>query len=252
MSFASTSDPDLPLGGSEFLESLRQAFARLPAAGSSGGFEPLSVTVAISREAGSRGGTIGRRAGRKLGWQVYHQELLEYLAQERHLGRELFAALDDPAAAWVEERLSQVPAASASSQQAPVRDLARIILAIGARGEAIIIGRGAGCLLPADSTLHVRIVAPFEDRVAYLSQLERLTREQAAEQVRLRDAERAAFVAEHFHRQAGEVHQYDLVLNSSLLGEDLSAELIAQAARGKIALRSRNQGMPRPAVPEMV
>src|SRR5438445_13024366 len=43
---------------------------------------PRSLTVAISREAGARGSGIGRRAGRALGWQVYDQELLEYIAQE--------------------------------------------------------------------------------------------------------------------------------------------------------------------------
>src|SRR5262249_21197274 len=43
---------------------------------------PASLTIALSREAGSRGSTIAARAGQKLGWQVYTQELLEYVAQE--------------------------------------------------------------------------------------------------------------------------------------------------------------------------
>src|SRR5690242_12897526 len=37
---------------------------------------PAAMTIAVSREAGARGGTIARRVGRKLGWQVYDQELL--------------------------------------------------------------------------------------------------------------------------------------------------------------------------------
>src|SRR5437763_15408707 len=43
---------------------------------------PASLTVALSREAGSRDSTIATRAGVKLGWQVYTRELLEYPAQE--------------------------------------------------------------------------------------------------------------------------------------------------------------------------
>src|SRR5919202_3538528 len=43
---------------------------------------PASLTLAVSREAGSRGSSIATRAGQKLGWQVYTQELLEYIAQE--------------------------------------------------------------------------------------------------------------------------------------------------------------------------
>src|SRR6516165_2044599 len=43
---------------------------------------PRALTIAVSREAGSRGHTIGSRAGLKLGWPVYNQELLQYVAQE--------------------------------------------------------------------------------------------------------------------------------------------------------------------------
>src|SRR4051794_33035458 len=43
---------------------------------------PAALTIALSREAGARGATIGRRVGRKLGWAVYDKELLEYMAQE--------------------------------------------------------------------------------------------------------------------------------------------------------------------------
>jgi len=78
-------------------------------------------------------------------------------------------------------------------------------------------------------------VAPLQDRVAYMGQWLRLTEEEAAEKVRRRDERRAEFIATHFHRQPGDVHQYDLVLNSSLLGEEVCAELIAQAARARTA-----------------
>jgi cytidylate kinase len=193
--------------------------------------------VAVSREAGSRGGTIAQRAGRKLGWQVYDQELLEYLAHEEHLNRDLFRMIDPPALAWIEEQLQARLERQNIAQHKSLVELARVLLAISTKGEAVILGRGAGCMLAPESTLHVRVIAPLADRIAYMSQLERLTREQAAEQVRLRDEQRAEFVATHFKRQPADVYQYDLVLNSSQLGEDLSAELIARAAQGKATLR---------------
>jgi cytidylate kinase len=101
----------------------------------------------------------------------------------------------------------------------------------------VLVGRGAGCILPRETTLHVRVVAPEEERIAFMSQWLRLTLAEAAERVRLRDARRAEFVLTHFHRRADDIHQYDLVLNSSLLGEELCSELIAQAARGRAARR---------------
>ncbi len=114
-------------------------------------------------------------------------------------------------------------------------ELARVILALGAQGEVVLIGRGAGCILPVESTLHVRIMAPLADRVAYMAQWLRLTQEEAAEQVALRDRRRAEFIGGCFRREPGDIYQYDLLLNSGLLGEERCADLIAHAAGAKLA-----------------
>lgn len=206
----------------------------------SGDRVPGALTIAVSREAGSRGSSIATRAGQKLNWQIYNQELLEYIAQEGTFRQDIVENLPAPAARWVEEQLERLLREQNLSQHPSIIDLARIILALGGQGNVILVGRGAGLILPHESTLHVRTVAPLPDRIAYMSQWQRLTEAEAAEQVRVRDSRRSEFIATHFHRRPGDVHQYDLVLNTSLLGEDLCAALIAQAAQAKgEALRSR-------------
>jgi len=203
---------------------------------------PVSLTIAVSRETGSRGGTIAHRAARKLGWSVYNQELLEYIAQEGAF-RQGVADNQTPAAAqWAESHLDVLLREQNLSQHPSIAELARVVLALGAQGECVLIGRGAGSILPAESTLDVRIIAPLPARIAYMSQRLRLSREAAALHVQERDEQRSEFIVTHFHRQPSDIYQYDLVLNSSLLGEELCAELIAQAARAKLALRERNGG----------
>jgi cytidylate kinase len=81
----------------------------------------------------------------------------------------------------------------------------------------------------------VRMMAPLQERIAYMSQWLRLPVEEAAEKVRKRDAQRAEFVSTHFHRQPGDIHQYDMLLNASLLGEETCVNLIAQAAWARSA-----------------
>jgi cytidylate kinase len=231
---------EFPLSGVETRESPHHGFRGEARSTAGEDAAPLALTVAISREAGSRGASIATRAGQKLGWQIYNQELLEYIAQEGNFRQEIVANLPPPAAHWAEQQLERLLREQNLSQHPTIIDLARIILALGAQGEVILVGRGAGLILPHESTLHVRTVAPLADRVAYVSQWLRLTEPEAAEQVRDRDARRSDFIATHFHRQPSDVHQYDLVLNTSLLGEDLCAELIAHAARAKLAqMRSR-------------
>jgi len=196
---------------------------------------PAGLSIAISREAGARGGTIARLAGTRLGWQVYPQDLLEYVTQDAAARQEILDDLPGGAEAWVEEQLSGLVGASGFSQNPSVIELARVVLYLGARGEAVVVGRGAGCILPVGSTLNVRIVAPLGDRVAYMTQWLRLTEDEAADHVHRLDQRRTEFVRTHFNREPADVHQYDLILNSSLLGEDRCAELIVQAAQLKLA-----------------
>jgi cytidylate kinase len=196
---------------------------------------PAGLTVAVSREAGARGGSLGRRVARSLGWDVYGQELLEYIARDPTSRQDVLQRLSSEDTAWVEDRLQDLISSQELSQNPSILSLARVILALGAKGQVILIGRGAGSILPRETTLHVRIVAPIADRIAYLAQWLRLTVEEAAEQVRLRDSRRQEFLSTHFHQRPPQSCLYDLVLNSTSLGEGLCADLILQAARVKQA-----------------
>jgi len=194
---------------------------------------PASLTIAISREAGARGASIAKRVGTKIGWQVYTQELLEYIAQEGTFRQEMTDQLSTEANAWVEEQHHRLLREQNMSRNPSILELSRIILALGTQGDVVLLGRGAGCILPARSTLHVRLIAPVAERIAYMSQWMRLTEEEAIVQVGKRDAGRAEFLSTHFHRRPDDIHQYDMLLNTSLLGEERSAELIFHAAMGK-------------------
>ncbi len=198
-------------------------------------FVPRTLTIAISRESGARGGTIGRRVGRALGWQVYDQELLEFVVQDGTVEQGFVEGLTSAAAEWVERRLGKLTAEGLQAPQA-IATMARLSLALGALGNVVLIGRGAGYLLPRESTLHVRLIAPLDDRIAYMAQWLRLTMEEARQRVRLRDGRRAEFLTTYLRRQPSEIHSYDLILNTSSFGEELTTELIVQAARAKEAL----------------
>ncbi|MEI7684528.1 MAG: cytidylate kinase-like family protein [Planctomycetota bacterium] len=195
---------------------------------------PRGLSIALSREAGSRGSSIARRVSARMGWDIYTQEMIEVLAQESALNREIANELPEGAAEWVHEHLQQLLQEQSISRNPQVMELARVIALLGVQGEVVLLGRGAGCVLPPASTLHVRLVAPLHDRVAYMGQCLRLTEEEADDQVRRRDQRRAEFLSTHFHRKPSDMHQYDMVLNTSFLGEETCADLIVQAAKAKM------------------
>ena len=208
---------------------------------------PPRFCVTISREAGARGSTIARLVGQQLGWTVYDQELLEYIAHEMHLRAGVLDSLDEKAYRWAQDWLAALLEDQWQNQDSYIVHLTKVVLAIGMHGDAIIVGRGASFILPRDRTLNVRVIAKDSDRIAFLSQIERLTPQEAERFMRETDEQRRKFVRDYFHRNSEDVHEYDLVLDSSALGEECCAELVVNAFRGKASLaRTRQTAKTRP------
>jgi cytidylate kinase len=206
-----------------------------------------SFCVTISREAGARGSTVARLVGQKLGWTVYDQELLEYIAHEMHLRAGVLESLDEKAFRWAHDWLAALLEDQWQDQDAYIVHLTKVVLAIGMHGEAIVVGRGAACILPRDRSLNVRVIAKDADRIAFLSQTERLTPQEAERYMRETDAQRKKFVRDYFHRDNEDLHEYDLIFDSSALGEECCSDLIVAAIRGKEAFaRSRQTAKTRP------
>jgi len=198
---------------------------------------PKALTIAVSREAGARGGTIGRRVANKLGWQVYDKELLEYVAQDGPSHQKMIDGLSSEVRDWIHDRLIELQRSKRLSTETDLVNMARVILALGSEGNVVIIGRGAGFLLPRDSTLHVRLIAPLSERIAYMGQWLRLTTEEATQRVELRDRRRASFLEAYLHCTPGDPYAHDLIVNTSHLTEDQCADLIVHAAAIKAAHR---------------
>lgn len=194
---------------------------------------PAGITIAISREAGARGGSIARRIGRRLGWQVYNQELLQFLCANEAAREPVLADLPANATNWIDGQLERLRHDHGVDPEAEGLQMPRLILSLAARGQVILVGRGAGYYLPRASSLHVRVVAPLADRIAHMADWSRLTREAAADLVRQRDEQRAEFLLKHFGRRSTDTYDFDLVLNSGLLLEEACADVILSALNGK-------------------
>jgi hypothetical protein len=188
------------------------------------------ATIAISREAGAPGVEIGEAAGERLGWPVYDREVLEMIAQKAGLRAELLESMDEHDPNWLVDALAGLGTAAALHSASYVHHLIRVVAALAARGGCIIVGRGATALLPPSTTLRVRVVADYKDRIARSARKFKLTTAEAAERVKRVDYERRHFVANHFHRDVADSHNFDLVLNASRLDVPTCASLIVTAA----------------------
>lgn len=203
------------------------------APGGGPGVQPRGLTVAVSREAGARGTSLARKVGELLGWQVFDQDLLDYLQMNDTEREQLLADIPASARGWADAHLARLRRDRKLDAEGNAEGLYRLLFAVAARGDAVIVGRAAGHVLPVDSTLHVRVVAPLDSRVGYLAQTMRLTRAEAETEVRRRDERRAHFVARTVFKDAADLSGYDLVVNPARLGLEAAAQLVGWAVRVK-------------------
>ena len=194
---------------------------------------PAGLTVAISREVGARGVSIAKRVARKLGWQVYTREHLEFLCANETVRQQVLSDLPIDVSRWVEEQLHRVETDSILQDDVELGPLPRLLFTLASRGQVVIVGRGAGYLLPKESTLHVRIISPLEERINYMAQLLRLSHHDAEKAVRHREEQRTEFLLWNFERDRMSLTDFDLILNSARLGEDSCVELISTAVSNK-------------------
>lgn len=194
---------------------------------------PRGLTVAISRQAGARGTTIARKVADILAWQVFDHDTLDYLVQNDNARGQLLADVPADAQRWADAQLAHLQRDRNLSADPDALQLIRLVLTVAARGSAVIVGRAAGFMLPAETTIHVRVIAPAEARIAYMAQELRLTRPEAAEEVRARDDRRAIFLDRTLALDPSDLTAYDAVVNSARLGVEGAAQFIGWAVRTK-------------------
>lgn len=190
-----------------------------------------AFTIALSRESGARGTSTAREVGARLGWTVYDQELVERIAQEMKLRTSLLESVDEKRVSWLQECVEAFASVPSVSGRAYVRHLTETLFSLAAHGECVIVGRGAAQILPVETTLRVRLVAPVAWRIEAMSRKLGISTAEAGRQVAKIDRARIGFVEDHFRKDAADPRQYDLVLNSSRFSVGECAELMIEALR---------------------
>jgi cytidylate kinase len=189
------------------------------------------ITIAVSRQAGSGGLQIARAVGAQLDWPVYDHELLDRIAEKKGLSKRLVEHLDERCLSWLEEMFRSFSTNDAAREGSYIHGLLQLLASLGKAGHCIIVGRGAAQVLPAETTLSVRVVAPRANRVSAVQKRAGLSPTEAERWVDKHDRERLRFVEHYFQVNPNDTVLYDLVLNTKRLSIDECAALIVKAAK---------------------
>lgn len=153
-------------------------------------------------------------------------------------------SVDERRGSWLVECVEAFASASTVTQVTYFRRLLKLLLALGARGHCVIVGRGAMIALPVDTT--VRVMASPEDRIALIGRERGLNPSEATRYLESTDLERSRFIRQHFRKDLTDPLLYDLVLNASRLSVEECAGIVIEAL---LRLQARNASVKQGLVP---
>lgn len=204
--------------------------------------------INIGRQLGSGGKTVGEIIARRLGIRLYDKELINLAAEQSGLCPECFERVDEKESKGVFMTLIgylRSPFAgddggmtNVLSNDALFKIQSDVIRSLAARESCIFVGRCADYILRDDPhAVNVFVSADAADRCRRICQRRGCTEQEARAVMERGDAQRADYYNYYSSRTWGEASTYHLCINSSVLGEEGTADLIMEFAERKLNLK---------------
>lgn len=196
----------------------------------------MHTLINIGRQFGSGGKSIATELGRLLDIPVYDNELLTRAAQESGFSKDLFEGRDERKSLLT---LSNLFGGSGRfglpenylNDNEIFRLQSEVIRDIAGKGPAIFVGRASDYVLRDMQCLDVFITAPLEERVKRISERRGISADEAAQLIRRMDRDRKAYYDYFTFGEWGTASNYDLCVDSSVLGVEGTAEFIISFGR---------------------
>jgi len=196
----------------------------------------------ISREKGAGGNTIARLVGKRLGWQVFDNEIVDEIAQTAHVRRQLIESLDERDRATIQDTIGRLLNPKEVGTADYLGYLKQVVLSLGHQGDVIIVGHGARYILPVQFGLSVRMVAPIEVRIQRFADKARLSLAAARIEVERTDGERVKLIRRYFGHDVTDPLSHDLILNTAAISVEAAAEIVLTALQRKLGVPLKASG----------
>lgn len=192
------------------------------------------IIITIGRQFGGGGLGVASELGKKLGIPVYDKELITKAAQDSGFSAEFFEQSDE------KKRLFSLSSlfsdAYVTENYMSDRELFKLqsqtILKIAEQGSAVIVGRCSDYILrDMDCVLNVFLTSPEEVRADRICERKGISREEAERLIEEKESKRADYYNYYTFGNWGMASNYDLCIDSSILGIEGTADFIIDFAK---------------------
>lgn len=189
------------------------------------------LIINVGRQFGSGGKIIAEELGRRLGIPVYDNELISKAAAESGFSSELFLRSDEKKSFF-----GMGGTSSLINDESLFKIQSDVIRGIAGKGSAVFVGRASDYVLRDMDCVDVFVSAPLPDRVERVCSRLGIGAEEAKKLIAKKDRSREEYYNFFTFANWGVASNYDLCVDSSVLGIEKTAELIIGFCRyqGKI------------------
>ena len=190
--------------------------------------------ITISREFGSGGRFIGEEVAKKLGIAYYDKNIISQIAEKSGLSPDY---IQESAELSPKKGLFAYALAGRDITGRSVEDMVyetqrKVILELARKEPCVIIGRNADYILKdRDEALNVFIHGDMLEKIQRISQLYRVTEQEAVKMMADTDKRRMTNYNFYTDQKWGKASNYTLCLNSSQLGYDRCEALITECVK---------------------
>jgi cytidylate kinase len=194
--------------------------------------------ITISREAGAGAITVAKLVSEQLDiecpgdppcpWIIFDRNLVEEIVRDNNLSQTVARYIVEDAKFPLSDALEAMLGLHPSSWRM-MEHAAATIRKLALKGNVILVGRGSAAItanLP--HVLHVRLVAPFEQRAQHFEVYYHVEEKEAPRLVRERDEARRRYVRQ-FGADIDNPLNYSLVINTGQISFEEAARLITHA-----------------------
>ena len=200
------------------------------------------IVITIARQYGSGGREIGEKVAEMLGIPIFDKQLITDAAAKGNLNEEVIKKTDESAANSLLYTLAMGSNVVGTSMhfgyKMPINDKlfilqSEVIKSYAKEGSCIIIGRCSDYVLrEEENVFRLFIYGDLEHRKERVqSRHPELKSSQIIDVINKTDKRRASYYNFYTGNKWGRYDNYDMAINSSTLGIDETAELIAACAR---------------------
>ncbi len=201
------------------------------------------LILTIARQYGSGGREIGEKVASLLGIPLYDRELITMSAKDSGLSVDALENVDEKAANSLLYTLAMgsgsygIP--GGFGYRMPINDQLFVLQSdtirrLAKEGPCVIVGRAADYVVRDNpGRLSVFLYADIADRKARVTERHQLSEAKALDLINKTDRRRSNYYNYYTGGKWGKLDQYHIALNTSCLGIDGTAELIAEMAKKK-------------------